>query len=175
MRMFFGILVLGLLGAMAWDYSKLTRIAPAPLAPELRADLFLIEKSQRTMVLFRDGKELKRFSVALGSSPLGHKQQEGDGKTPEGRYRIDFTHPKSAYHLALRISYPREEDRLAASQRGLSAGSDIMIHGLRNGFGVLGALHRVRDWTNGCIALTNEEIEDVWRHAAVGTPVEIRP
>ena len=127
------------------------------------------------MSIFRDGKSLKTYRVALGGNPIGAKEQEGDMKTPEGVYTIDYRNPNSDYHLALHVSYPSDEDNTRAAQRGVNAGFDIMIHGLPNGHGWIGAFHRWKDWTAGCIALTDEEIEELWRVTPDGTPIEIRP
>jgi murein L,D-transpeptidase YafK len=142
---------------------------------ELHADRILVEKSARRLTLLRNGQPVKTYAVALGRSPTGHKEQEGDGRTPEGTYTIDFHKPDSDYHLALHISYPNADDIARAAERGVSAGSDIMIHGLRNGTGAIGAAHRLRDWTAGCIAVTDGEIEEIYRAVADGTPIEIRP
>lgn len=138
------------------------------------ADHILIEKSKRTLSLYRSGRVLRTYSVALGPNPVGHKQQQGDGRTPEGRYVIDFRKPDSRFHRALHISYPNAEDRRRAHRRGVSPGGDIMIHGLPNG-SKLGAAHRLNDWTLGCIAVTNDEMEEIWRVVPNGTSVEIRP
>ena len=171
-----GLVVAGaLIGVVAWDFLKVTRKPPALAEPAARATAIVIDKSQRQIALERDGVVLTSYAMSLGSSPVGHKRQEGDGKTPEGSYVIDFKHPKSRYHLALRTSYPNAADRDQASRRGVSAGSDIMIHGLPNGLGFLGALHLYRDWTDGCIAVTNAQMEEIWAMVDVGTRVEIRP
>ena len=138
-------------------------------------DRILVEKAERKLSIFRDGQKLKTYQIALGSNPVGAKEQEGDMKTPEGVYQIDYRNPNSDYHLALHISYPSETDNARAAQRGVSAGFDIMIHGLPNGQGRIGAAHRQKDWTAGCIALTDEEIEELWRVTPDGTTVEIRP
>jgi murein L,D-transpeptidase YafK len=123
----------------------------------------------------REGKLLKSYRVALGRNPIGPKQQEGDMKTPEGLYTIDYRNPTSDYHLSLHISYPSVEDVARAQARDVNAGFDIMIHGLPNGRGWIGAFHRRQDWTAGCIALTDAEIEELWRVTPDGTTVEIRP
>lgn len=140
-----------------------------------KADAIIVLKSERRMMLMKDGATLREYSIALGFSPQGHKGREGDGKTPEGRYRIDFKNARSGYHRALRVSYPNADDRKAAAARGEDPGGDIMIHGLKNGMGWLGGLHRLRDWTYGCIAVTNAEIEEIWSMVDVGTPIEIKP
>jgi murein L,D-transpeptidase YafK len=138
-------------------------------------DRILVEKAARKLSIFRAGEKIKTYQIALGRNPIGPKEEEGDTKTPEGIYTIDYRNPKSDYHLALHISYPSAEDNARAEQRGVNAGFDIMIHGLPNGMGWMGALHRRRDWTAGCIALTDEEIEELWRIVPDRTTVEIRP
>ena len=138
-------------------------------------DRILVRKSQRTLSVFLKGREVKTYRVALGAQPVGAKEQEGDMKTPEGLYTIDYRNPHSDYHLALHVSYPGPEDVRRAAARGVSPGCDIMIHGLPNGFGVLDALHHQKDWTAGCIALTDEEIEELWRITPDGVPIEILP
>jgi murein L,D-transpeptidase YafK len=125
--------------------------------------------------IFRDGKQIKIYRIALGRNPLGAKQEEGDMKTPEGIYKIDGRNPQSSFHLALHISYPSDDDNSRAVAHGVPAGSDIMIHGIRNGRGWIGAFHRWKDWTAGCIALTDEEIEELWRVTPDGTATEIHP
>lgn len=127
------------------------------------------------MSIFREGKKLKTYRVALGGNPIGHKQQEGDMRTPEGIYTINGRNPNSDYHLSLRISYPSDEDNASAAARGVPAGFDIMIHGIKNGDGWIGAFHRRKDWTAGCIAVTDREMDEIWRATPDGTTVEIRP
>jgi murein L,D-transpeptidase YafK len=139
------------------------------------ADKVLVEKSARHLTLFRGGKALRVYRVALGTHPIGPKEREGDGKTPEGRYVIDGKILNSGFHRALHVSYPNAADRARATSLGVSPGGDIMIHGLKNGLGWLGPLHRLSDWTQGCIAVTNAEIEQIWAMVAEGTTVEIVP
>ena len=127
------------------------------------------------MQLLRNGRVLRTYLIALGGNPVGHKQREGDRRTPEGRYTISARNPKSSYHLSLRISYPNEADREHALKIGASPGGDIMIHGLPNNLPKLGAAHREYDWTDGCIAVTNEEIEEIWSLVPDGTPIQIEP
>jgi murein L,D-transpeptidase YafK len=146
-----------------------------PLPTGTTIDRILIEKSARKLSVFANGKKLKTYRVALGHNPVGAKQEEGDNKTPEGIYKIDGRNAQSNFHLALHVSYPSDEDKTRAAERGVSAGFDIMIHGIRNGLGWIGAFHRLNDWTAGCIALTDEEIEELWRATPHGTTVEIRP
>ena len=137
-------------------------------------DRILVEKSERKLSILRGGKVLKTYRVALGRNPIGAKEQEGDMKTPEGVYTIDYRNPKSDYHLALHISYPSAEDTTRAAQRGVNAGFDIEIHGLPNGRGWMGGAHREKDWTAGCIAVTDEEIDELDRVTPDGTTIEIR-
>lgn len=146
-----------------------------PLPAGTTADRIVVEKGLRQLTLFRDGQQLKTYRIALGFGEPGAKTREGDGRTPEGLYRINGRNPQSAYHLSLRISYPEPRDVAAAARRGEPPGGDIMIHGLPNGLGPAGRLHLKRDWTAGCIAVTNDEIEELWRVVADGTWIEIRP
>jgi murein L,D-transpeptidase YafK len=146
-----------------------------PLPIGTTTDRILVEKSARRLSIFANDKKLKSYRVALGHNPVGPKEQEGDMKTPEGTYKVDSRNPQSDYHLALHVSYPSDEDTARAAERGVNAGFDIMIHGIRNGGGWIGAFHRLHDWTAGCIALTDEEIEELYRVTPDGTPVEIRP
>ena len=143
--------------------------------PKIVADHIVIVKSSRTMTLMNHDKVLKTYRVALGSSPIGAKQKRGDHKTPEGEYRIDAKNPHSQYHLALHISYPNAHDRQRAHKLGLNPGGDIMIHGLPPGYASFGSKHTQWDWTWGCIAVTDEEIEEIWNLVPVGTRVEIKP
>src|SRR5436305_1931713 len=138
-------------------------------------DRIVVDKAARRLLVFRNGQMLKSYHVALGEQPGGAKQQEGDMRTPEGVYQIDYRNPHSDYHLALHISYPSPNDVARAAARGVSAGSDIMIHGLPNGHSSMSAVYRQKDWTAGCIAVTDEEIEELWRIAPDGTAIEIRP
>ena len=145
----------------------------AGLAP--RADRVVIEKAAHRMTLFDGDRAIRSYDIALGHGGLARKTRQGDGRTPEGRYQIDSRNPQSHYHLALHISYPEARDVKAAAALGASPGGDIMIHGLPNGLGAIGSLHRSSDWTAGCIAVTDAEIEEIWRSVPDGTPVEIRP
>ena len=146
-----------------------------PLRAGTMIDRIVVEKSAKRLSIFRDGNQIKHYRIALGRNPVGAKQEEGDMKTPEGIYKIDNRNAQSSFHLALHISYPSDEDNRRAAARGVSAGSDIMIHGIQNGRGWIGAFHRGKNWTAGCIALTDEEIEELWRVTPDGTTIEIRP
>jgi L,D-peptidoglycan transpeptidase YkuD (ErfK/YbiS/YcfS/YnhG family) len=139
------------------------------------ADRILIEKQERRLTLISKGKVLKTYQIALGGNPNGPKERQGDNKTPEGTYVIDSRNKNSRYHLSLHISYPNEKDRKRAKELGVSPGGDIMIHGIKNGFSWVGDLHAEVDWTKGCIAVTDEEIEEISKLAPNGTTVEIRP
>lgn len=138
-------------------------------------DLIVVEKAQHRLSVYRTGVLLKTYAVALGWGGLGPKMQQGDGKVPEGRYLITAHNPNSAYHLSLRIGYPTPAQRADAAARGVNPGGDIMIHGLPNGRDDFGVTHRTVDWTDGCIAVTDEEIEELFDHVADGTPIVIQP
>lgn len=140
-----------------------------------RVDRIVINKSAREMIVYLNGQKLKKYKISLGFNPVGHKLEEGDGKTPQGVYSIALKNPTNRYHLSLKVSYPNELDKLQAKQRGVSPGGDIMIHGLPNGMGWLGQLHLAKDWTAGCIAVSNGAIEELYNAVGVGTPVEINP
>jgi murein L,D-transpeptidase YafK len=141
------------------------------------ADKILVKKSQRRLYLMRDGKPFRTYRVSLGTNPIGHKEREGDNRTPEGRYYIDWRNANSRFTKALRISYPNSQDRLRAQRNGWSPGGMIMIHGeprsQRNRD--LQRLIGGEDWTEGCIAVSNLAIEEIWRYTMDGTPIEIQP
>ena len=132
-------------------------------------DRIVVHKGRREMLLLHGESVVRQYRVALGREPVGHKEREGDGRTPEGRYTIDRRNPKSAYHLSLRISYPNEADQARARELGVDPGGDIMIHGMPNGGGI-----REGDWTQGCIAVSDAEVEEIWELVGDGTLVEIR-
>ena len=138
------------------------------------ADRVVIEKTAHRLSLYYRDRLLKTYTVALGPDPIRPKEREGDGRTPEGTYVIDSRKRDSAFHRALHISYPNHEDRRRARRLGVSPGGAIMIHGLPNGMGAIGKAHLLRDWTQGCIAVTNEEIEELWRVVPNGTRVDIK-
>jgi murein L,D-transpeptidase YafK len=141
--------------------------------PIIKADRSLLDKRDRVMILYDGDKEIARYTdIKLGDAPLGHKQFEGDEKTPEGDYTINGRNSASSYHLSLRISYPNAADRAYAKSKGKSPGGDIFIHGQPNGSPVERLPH---DWTDGCIAVSNAEIKLIWKQVAVGTPITIRP
>jgi hypothetical protein len=139
------------------------------------ADSILVQKGAHRLTLFRGGMPVVTYAVALGRNPVGQKERAGDYRTPEGLYHIDGRNPGSRYHLGLHVSYPNAQDVARARTLGVSTGGDIMIHGLPNGQGSVGTAHRAYDWTNGCVAVTDEEIEEIWSSVPVGTPVRIVP
>jgi murein L,D-transpeptidase YafK len=169
------VVIAGILLAAALVGIVIHQTRYVELPADVIADRVVIEKSARRLTIFAEGKRLKSYSVSLGPSPEGHKQFEGDGRTPEGQYVIDRRKADSSFHLALHISYPETRDVQFAQLQGLSPGGDIMIHGIRNGLGVLGPIHRTFDWTQGCIAVTDAEIEELWRAVPDGTPIDLRP
>lgn len=136
-------------------------------------DLIVVEKARHSLVLYHQGQPIKRYWVALGSNPLGHKQQQGDGRTPEGRYTIDARRSQSRFYKALHISYPNGDDLASAKARGVHPGGDILIHGQPNDSQEQGVQSSY--WTNGCIGLLNHEMDELWQVIQVGTPIEIRP
>ena len=139
------------------------------------ADKVLIEKKERRLTLRSKGEVIKTYKMALGGNPVGPKERQGDNKTPEGTYIIDSRNRNSGYHLSLHISYPNEKDKMRAKELGVSPGGDIMIHGIKNGLSWVGASHAEVDWTKGCIAVTDEEMEEIYRLVPNGTIIEIRP
>ncbi len=148
---------------------------PGSLVKAPKADQVVVVKSQRTLNLVTHGKVIRTYKVALGGTPIGAKEQQGDHKTPEGRYTLDRRNANSHFYKSIHISYPNEQDRWRAKEKGTSPGGDIMIHGLPNGFGSLGAAHRAIDWTDGCIAVTNTEMDEIWKLVPDGTPINIKP
>lgn len=138
-------------------------------------DRIVVYKSKRKMDVYSGEIFLKRYRIALGKNPVGHKEFEGDCKTPEGIYTIDGKNPNSAFHKNLGVSYPNEKDIEHAMTFGKSAGGDIKIHGLRNGFGYRRKFHRWKDWTAGCIAVTDAEIDELYETVQLGATIEIVP
>ena len=143
------------------------------LPPVVSIDRIHVDKSAHRMTVFSSGKPVQSFKVALGRGGLARKETQGDGRVPEGSYLITGRNPRSAYHLSLRIGYPTPSEAAAARQRGVDPGGDIMIHGLPNGMARLRDRHRTVDWTKGCIAVTNDEMDWLWQAVPDGTPIEI--
>jgi lipoprotein-anchoring transpeptidase ErfK/SrfK len=142
-----------------------------------KADRVLVLKSERKLFLMRNGVSYREYPISLGGAPEGHKQQAGDLRTPEGVYTLDWRNPKSRYYKSIHISYPNQFDRMRAEQRGVDPGGMIMLHGEH----YIPAMQRIyrratrKDWTEGCIALNNEHIDEIWSEVRDGTPIEIRP
>lgn len=140
-----------------------------------KADRVVVKKSEARLYLERNGKAFASFHAAFGGRPAGHKQQEGDERTPEGRYVLDSKNAKSAYYKAIHISYPNAHDIASAKARGVAPGGLIMVHGQKNGFGWLATLAQQFNWTDGCIAVSNKDMDIIWQTVDVGTPIEILP
>ncbi len=141
----------------------------------LRADKVLVDKSARQLSLLWRGRVVRSFAISLGEQPRGHKRQQGDQRTPEGLYRLDWRNGQSGFYKSIHISYPNARDRAIAERRGIDPGGDIVIHGIPNRDRGLDELYRGRDWTDGCIAVTDAEMDQIWLAVADGTPIEILP
>ncbi len=140
-----------------------------------RVDLVRVSKSEHRLYLMSDGRIMAAFHIALGRHPVGTKQQAGDGRTPEGRYVLDYRNAGSAFHKSIHISYPNSSDLAAAKRRGVKPGGMIMLHGQKNGLGWLGAISQRLDWTDGCIALSDDDMDELWQRVDVSTPIQIDP
>ena len=138
-------------------------------------DRLVVYKRERKLVLLSQGKELRSYKVALGGAPVGPKTRQGDHRTPEGLYVLDSRNPNSHYYKAFHISYPNARDIAAATKLGASPGGDIMLHGLPKEYAWVGKAHSLHDWTDGCVAVADEEMEEIWKLVRVGTPIEIKP
>lgn len=162
------VLAIALIMALAhWPHSALPDATVA--------DRVVVRKADRTLELFAGQRSLRVYPISLGSEPVGAKQAEGDGRTPEGSYVIDHHKESSGYCLSLHISYPDARDRARAQMQGVDPGGLVMIHGLPNHMAFVGRLHRLMDWTRGCIAVTNAEVREIARVVPDGTPVELLP
>lgn len=174
-----GVATVVALGVGLFGYTKvMARVwsgdPPAYAPADQQADAIIVSKSDRKLYLLRGGAVLKTYDIAMGSDwDQGHKQREGDMRTPEGSYMIDWRNENSIAHLSLHISYPNEADAAAAAAGGYSPGGNIMIHGLPNGWGAWGGLHRLVNWTDGCVAVTNEEMREIWSLVPTGTPISL--
>lgn len=142
---------------------------------EVVADKVIVSKTESKLFLKKNGLVIKEFHVVFGAEPKGHKQQVGDEKTPEGSYILDYKKENSSFYKAIHISYPNEQDKKRAKEAGVDPGGQIMIHGQKNKLGWLSWVSQRFNWTNGCIAVTNEEMDEIWKKVKVGTPIEIQP
>jgi len=138
-------------------------------------DYIVVKKSDRELLAYSKHRLIKTYQISLGDSPVGHKAYEGDKKTPEGIYTINAKNPNSGYHKNLGVSYPNSKDIAHAKLFGKPVGGDIKIHGIRNNFGFIGKFQRFSDWTNGCMALTNSEVDELYASIKIGTRIDIRP
>ena len=145
------------------------------LTPGTEINKIVVLKAKRQMLVYSRGILLKSYQVSLGAESIGHKEFQGDKKTPEGIYYINDKNPNSGWHKNLGVSYPNKIDQLHAKKTGKSAGGDIKIHGMNKNTAFLGKFHRWFDWTLGCIAVTNEEIDELYQAVKIGTPIEIKP
>ncbi len=159
------IILIGLLGFYFWPEKSLDS--------SKKIDKILVIKHKRELKVFSNKELLKTYKISLGKEPVGKKEFEGDKKTPEGIYYINDKNPESGYHLNLGISYPNELDKEHAEKMNKKPGGLIKIHGLKNGIGIIGKFHRFFDWTLGCVAVTNEEIEELYENVPIGTEIEI--
>jgi murein L,D-transpeptidase YafK len=161
-------LVLFALACFTWQAFS----SAPPLPASAAADEVLVLKSQRKLYLMQGGKILKRYKVSLGGHPVGPKTREGDRKTPEGKYILDWHNTESQFYKSIHLSYPNENDLARAEKLGVPPGGDLFIHGQPNDF--TGPGKQAGDWTDGCIAVSNEEMDEIWRAVADGTPIEIK-
>jgi murein L,D-transpeptidase YafK len=145
------------------------------LPPDTHINKLVVYKSKRQMLAYSNGQLIKTYKISLGKQPVGKKEIDGDKKTPEGNYTINCRETKSDFHKKLCISYPNEADKANAKRCRREAGDNIEIHGLDNRFGFVGKFHRWYDWTSGCIALTDGEIDELFKAVKIGTPIEIYP
>jgi len=162
-----GVLLLSML-ALCW-------LAPLQAGEFPVADTIVVDKTARKLYLMQGGEAFRTFDIALGIVPEGDKTQEGDFRTPEGRYILDTRNPNSEFFLSIHISYPNQQDRRQARRDGVAPGGAIMIHGQPNEPNKSETYYRTQDWTNGCIALSNSDMIDVWLMTGANTPIEIRP
>ena len=151
-------------------------VTPAICLGMQKAEIVVVVKSESKLMLRKDGKVIKEYRVALGGNPKGHKRQQGDGRTPEGLYVLDYKNPDSEFYKSIHISYPNAQDRKTARKAGVNPGGAIMIHGQKNGADRLSAeIIQLFNWTDGCIAVTNSEMDEIWQAVDVNTPIRIRP
>ncbi len=150
-------------------------LATSVCATQQKADLVRVVKSESRLYLIRDDQVFASYNVVFGANPKGHKEREGDERTPEGRYYLTYKNPGSAFYLSIHVSYPNADDRAHARELGVDPGGDIMIHGQKNGKEWLSRFSRFVNWTDGCIALSNSDMDEVWDAIDAGIPIEIEP
>ena len=174
-----GIGVVTIISSIAFNYmtrasasSTLEEVSNQPIA-DVVIDKVFVDKSERSLQLLSGDDVIRTYHIALGDSPVGHKQQEGDQRTPVGTYTLDYKNENSIAHRSIHISYPNAADKARAQQLGVSPGGDIMIHGQMNGFGHLASINQKYDWTDGCIAVTDDEMDEIMAAITLGTPIEI--
>ena len=171
MRRYLILLVVALvITALVYNYYPI-----AALTANVDADSLVVFKSRKKLFLYQNGSVVGEYMISLGSQPKGDKQHEGDGRTPEGSYIINDKNPHSQFYKNLGISYPNRDDIQLSKKIGRSPGGQIKIHGLKNGLGFIGRFHRFADWTNGCIAVTNQEMDEIYNHTSVGIKIYIYP
>lgn len=168
-----GISLAATVSTSAIAYAKTTSKPKNPIPTSVVIDRVFVDKSDRALTLMSDGKIIRSYRIALGGSPSGHKQQEGDQRTPVGIYTLDYKNEKSIAHRSIHISYPNDEDKARAKSLEVNPGGHIMIHRQMNGFGALGWLNQRRDWTDGCIAVTNTEMDRIMAAVQIATMIEI--
>lgn len=161
------LVILVLFGWANWPTS--------PLPAQASVERIVVHKKKRLMTLIGKSGVIKTYKISLGANPVGHKERQGDERTPEGVYTLDWKNDRSICYLSIHISYPNEKDKLSAQKKGVDPGGSIMIHGILNGFGWVGKLHRLYDLTDGCIAVTNSEMKQLWDVVPMGTSIEIYP
>jgi murein L,D-transpeptidase YafK len=168
-RIAIGVLGIIVAATLWWRWPTL------PLPADVHVDRVVVRKADRALDLYRGSDLIRSYRISLGAEAIGPKQWLGDGRTPEGNYVIDYHKSDSSFHRALHISYPSPTDTANALSRGFEPGGLIMIHGMKDGRGYLRRLHTLVDWTDGCIAVTDSEIEEISRVVADGTPIRIEP
>lgn len=168
-----GLSIATVIGTSAIAAAKDTAKHPQSIPDADIIDKVFVDKSERRLQLMSGDKVIKSYHIALGGNPIGHKQQEGDQRTPIGSYTLDYKNEKSQYYRSMHVSYPNAADNANAKKRGVSPGGAIMIHGQKNGFGALAKITQQRDWTAGCMAVTNDEMDEIMAAVKVGTPIEI--
>ncbi len=169
------LIFISLISVSAITYAKSAakNTSKQSIPADVIIDKVFVDKSERVLKLLSGDKVIKTYHIALGDSPAGHKRQEGDERTPTGSYKLDYKNEKSSYYRSIHVSYPNAADKAQAKKRGVSPGGDIMIHGQKNGFGHLAAITQQRDWTDGCIAVTNDEMDEIMAVYKVGMAIEI--